>query len=85
MNFIGGDFMSELRAEAIYLIENVPENYLSDIVKYIKNFISDEKITSEKALQTFYNLRAEAEKNNLQNMTLDEINEEINAARQELK
>ena len=77
--------MSELRAEAIYLIENVPENYLSDIVKYIKNFISDEKITSEKALQTFYNLRAEAEKNNLQNMTLDEINEEINAARQELK
>ena len=77
--------MSELRAEAIYLIENVPENYLSDIVKYIKNFISDDKITSEKALQTFYNLRAEAEKNNLQNMTLDEINEEINAARQELK
>ena len=77
--------MSELRAEPIYLIENVPENYLSDIVKYIKNFISDEKITSERALQTFYNLRAEAEKNNLQNMTLDEINEEINAARQELK
>ena len=77
--------MSELRAEAIYLIENVPENYLSDIVKYIKNFISDDKITSERALQTFYNLRAEAEKNNLQNMTLDEINEEINAARQELK
>ncbi len=42
--------MSELRAEAINLVENVPEKYLSEIIQYVKNFISEKEITSEKAL-----------------------------------
>ena len=34
-------------------------------------------------LEAFYALRAEAQKNGLQEMTLDEINEEIRLAREE--
>ena len=41
------------------------------------------KITPEEALDAFYTLRKEAQKNGLQNMTLDEINKEIALARQE--
>ena len=77
--------MTALRTEAINLMQNLPEEYLFEIVKYVKNFISDKEITSEKALQAFYTLRSEAKKNNLQDITLEEINAEIDAARQELK
>ena len=41
------------------------------------------EITREKALQAFYDLRKQAQKNGLQDMTLDEINEEIRLARLE--
>ena len=76
--------MSELRAEAINLMQIMPEKYLSNIIQYAKNVLkSEEKITEEKALQAFYTLRDEAKANGLQNMTLDEINSEIKAAREE--
>lgn len=39
-------------------------------------------ITRERALAAFYTLREEAEKNALQGMTLDEINEKICLARE---
>lgn len=42
---------------------------------------SEPEITREKAFQAFQSLRAEARKNGLQDMTLDEINEEIRLAR----
>lgn len=74
--------MTALRSEAINLLENVPEKYLLEIVQYVKNFLQEKEITSEKALQAFYTLRDEAEKNNLQDMSLEEINAEIDAARQ---
>ena len=38
--------MSELRAEAINLIENIPERYLAEIVSYVKNFVEPEKKSS---------------------------------------
>ena len=38
---------------------------------------------SPRALETFRALRAEAQENGLQEMTLDEINEEIRLAREE--
>ena len=74
--------MSELRAEALNLIQIVPEEYLLNIIQYAKKFLKSE-ITSEKALQSFYELRAEAKANGLQKMTLDEINSEIKAVREE--
>ena len=43
------------------------------------------EITREKALQAFYDLRKQAQKNGLQDMTLNEINEEIRLARLERK
>ena len=46
---------------------------------------SESEITSDRALQTFYALREEAKENGLQGFTLDEINQEINSARQEMK
>lgn len=46
---------------------------------------SEPEVTSDKALQTFYALREEAKENGLQGLTLDEINQEINSARQEMK
>ncbi len=76
--------MSELRAEAVNLMQIIPEKYLSNIIQYAKKFVNLEKeITSEKALQAFYTLREESKLNGLQNMSLDEINSEINAARKE--
>ena len=75
--------MTALRSEAINLLENVPEKYLLEIVQYVKNFLAEKEITSEGALQAFYKLRSEAEKNNLQEMTLDEINAEIKSSREE--
>ena len=42
-------------------------------------------ITREKAMEAFLELRDEAESNGLQNMTLEEINEEIRLAREENK
>lgn len=39
---------------------------------------------SMSALEAFYALRAEAKKNGLQDMSLDEINEEIRLAREEM-
>ena len=42
-------------------------------------------ITREKAMDTFLALRDEAKKNGLQDMTLEEINEEIRLAREENK
>ena len=74
--------MSELRAEAVNLMQIIPEEYLLNIIQYAKKFLKPE-ITSEKALQAFYELRAEAKANGLQEMTLDEINAEIRAAREE--
>jgi addiction module RelB/DinJ family antitoxin len=41
------------------------------------------KSDSMTGLEAFYALRAEAQKNGLQEMTLDEINEEIRLAREE--
>lgn len=40
-------------------------------------------VTREKAMEAFKALRDEADKNRLQDMTLDEINEEIRLARNE--
>ena len=65
------------------MLENVPEKYLFEIIQYVKKFLSEKEITSESALKAFYTLRSEAEKNNLQDMTLDEINAEIKSAREE--
>lgn len=58
---------------------------------FIKKVISEDRIpfeisapktvSREEGLKAFYQLRAEAEKNGLQNMTLDEINSEIAAVR----
>ena len=45
---------------------------------------SDEEITRERGLEAFYQLREEARKNGLQGMSLDEINEEIRLAREEM-
>ena len=75
--------MTALRSEATNLLENVPEKYLFEIVQYVKKFLAEKEIKSESALQAFHTLRSEAEKNNLQEMTLDEINAEIKAAREE--
>ena len=74
--------MSELRAEAVNLMQVIPEEYLANIIQYAKRFVKPEKeITSEKALQAFYTLREESKLNGLQNMSLDEITSEINATR----
>jgi hypothetical protein len=40
-----------------------------------------EKITKAIGLQTFHYLRSEAEKNGVQDLSIDEINEEIRQAR----
>lgn len=45
----------------------------------------DEEITRERGLEAFYQLREEARKNGLQGMSLDEINEEIRLAREEME
>lgn len=42
-------------------------------------------VTAKEARKAFYQLRREAKKNGLQNMTLDDINEEIRLAREERK
>ena len=44
-------------------------------------YFPEQKITREKAMNTFLALRNEAKQNGLQGMTLDEINDEINLAR----
>ena len=44
---------------------------------------AEREMTREKALKAFYDLRDEAKKNGVQDMTLDEINEEIRLARAE--
>ena len=44
---------------------------------------ADPDWTSMGGLEAFYALRAEAQKNGLQEMTLDEINDEIRLAREE--
>ena len=41
----------------------------------------EKKVSREEGLKAFYALRKSAEENNLQDMTLDEINAEIEAAR----
>ncbi len=43
----------------------------------------DSKVTRNGAMQAFQALRAQAKKNGLSNMTLDEINDEIGEARRE--
>ena len=43
----------------------------------------DSKVTRNGAMQAFQTLRAQAKKNGLSNMTLDEINDEIGEARRE--
>ena len=45
----------------------------------------DEDITLARGLEAFYALREQAKKNGLQDMTLDEINEEIRLAREEMR
>lgn len=42
---------------------------------------SESAVTREGAMRAFYALRAQAKENGLQNMSLDEINEEIRQAR----
>ena len=42
-------------------------------------------ITREKAMEAFISLREQASKNNLQDLTLDEINHEIKLARESSK
>ena len=39
--------MSELRAEAISLMEKMPEEYLFAIVQYAKDFLKDEEYAKE--------------------------------------
>lgn len=46
---------------------------------------SMDPLPSNRGLQAFYALREEAKRNGLQDMTLDEINEEIRLAREERK
>lgn len=43
------------------------------------------KVSGEEARRAFYKLRKIAKKNGLQDMTLDDINEEIRLAREEMK
>ena len=50
-----------------------------------KKQFNETGITKEEALQAFYDLREQARKNGLQDMTLEEINEEIRLMRQEKK
>jgi len=45
----------------------------------------DEEITRERGRDAFYQLREQAKENGLQDMTLDEINEEIRLAREEMR
>lgn len=45
----------------------------------------DEEITRERGVEAFHILREEARKNGLQDMTLDEINEEIRLTREEMR
>ena len=44
-----------------------------------------EEITRERGRQAFYELREQAKQNGLQDMTLDEINEEISLTREEME
>ena len=46
---------------------------------------SEPKITREQAMNAFLSLREEARKNKIQDLTLDEINQEITLARNESK
>ncbi len=46
---------------------------------------SDSEVTLERGREAFRLLREEARKNSLQDMTLDEINEEIRLARKEME
>ena len=46
---------------------------------------SDSEITRERGLEALRLLREEARKNGLQDMTLDEINEEIRLTREEMR
>ena len=39
--------MSELRSEAINLIEKMPEEYLFAIVQYVRDFLNDEEYAKE--------------------------------------
>ena len=43
------------------------------------------EVTGAEARKAFYRLRRQAKKNGLQNMTLDDINEEIRLAREEMR
>lgn len=45
----------------------------------------DEEITRERGLEAFYELREQARRNGIQGMPLDEINEEIRLAREEMR
>ena len=59
------------------------------VIKLLENFEAkpnqwEEKIAREKAVKAFFALREEAKNNGLQGMSLDEINEEINLAREEV-
>ena len=45
----------------------------------------DEEITLERGREAFYELREQAKQNGLQDMSLDEINEEIRLAREEMR
>jgi len=45
----------------------------------------DEEITLERGREAFYELREQAKQNGIQGMSLDEINEEIRLAREEMR
>lgn len=86
---------SELKTEAQNIFENLGLDLATAIRIFLKRSIKDKGIPfsmSEKTAQNyvsleegrkaFYALRAEAAKNGLQDMTLEEINDEIQAYRE---
>ena len=86
---------SELKTEAQNIFENLGLDLATAIRIFLKRSIKDkgipfsmnEKITEnfvslEEGRKAFYALRDEAVKNGLQDMTLEEINDEIQAYRE---
>ena len=67
---------------------NAAMNIFANAVVMYKKIPFEIKVEPENesmsALDAFYALRAEAKKNGLQDMSLDEINEEIRLAREEM-
>lgn len=86
---------SELKTEAQNIFENLGLDLATAIRIFLKRSIKDkgipfsmneknaqEFVSLEEGRNAFYALRDEAAKNGLQNMTLEEINDEIQAYRE---